>query len=58
MEGTLLGVKLMCPVVTNEAFAMWLFSNYFEDLLACAIVHMLLFVCVTCNNIGILPSYC
>jgi len=31
-ERTLLGMKLKRPVVTNEAFATRLFSNYFEDL--------------------------
>ena len=31
-KGTLLGVNLGRPIVTNGAFATRLFSNYFEDL--------------------------
>ena len=31
-EGSVWGMKLRRPVVTNGAFATRLFSNYFEDL--------------------------
>jgi len=31
-EGTVLGVNFRRSIVTNGAFATWLFSDYFEDL--------------------------